>query len=331
MCLNDVLHGSCSCHLDGPCSRCGASLVLPRAEALAPYRSVPVLRDGVAPVGCRCVPRQGPRPIPVMLRLRSWLVLDPCHPQVSDRAWSAPARGRGHLERHEDSPERRVIRHQVDRRLSRRVDGSGVGPGRDECSDPLGVGGVRHLRRQESDRPLPVLADRAPPPRVVVDDEAVQEAPRGRVERVGLSLRRLRRPPPRAGRPRRRARLLRRPREAQQRDGRNQDHQRQRPVTTRRCPAACICSPQISADSCGAITLLPSLPRAPTAAVCTARVRRPPSRCYRRPRRASASARRPRASPEPVAVMVTSDHRHAVMIPVGPAHSTPAAMSPVQP
>ena len=33
----------------------------------------------------------------------------------------------------------------------------------------------------------------------------------------------------------------------------------------------------------------------------------------------------------PVAVMVTGDRRHAVMIPVGPDHSTPATMSPVQP
>ena len=29
--------------------------------------------------------------------------------------------------------------------------------------------------------------------------------------------------------------------------------------------------------------------------------------------------------------MVTSDRRHAVMIPVGPDHSTPATISPVQP
>ena len=67
----------------------------------------------------------------------------------------------------------------------------------------------------------------------------------------------------------------------------DQDHRRQRPGH----------DAQISADSRAAITPSRSLPRRATAAVWTARVDAP-SRRYRRPRRASASARRPLASPD---------------------------------
>ena len=67
-----------------------------------------------------------------------------------------------------------------------------------------------------------------------------------------------------------------------------------------------------------------------TAAVCTARVDAPEPMLP--PPETSICVSSPTLSvARPVAVMVTSDRRHAVMIPVGPAHSTPAAMSPVQP
>ena len=77
-----------------------------------------------------------------------------------------------------------------------------------------------------------------------------------------------RRPPPRRGQPRRRARpgaSVAAPPRGGPTQSHDQDHQRHSaPVTTHRCRAACICSPQITTDSrAAAITFLPSLPRAP--------------------------------------------------------------------